>query len=69
MAVVGYARVSSFTQCPSMQMEQLRVGGCEKVFAEKRSGASVDGRTELAAALEWAREGDILCVTRREAPA
>ena len=64
MSIVGYARVSSFSQCPSMQVEQLRAAGCEKVFAETRSGTSVDDRTELAAALEWVREGDILCVTR-----
>lgn len=64
MALVGYARVSSLTQCASLQDEQLYAAGCEKVFSEKRSGTSVDGRTELAAALAWVRDGDVLCVTR-----
>jgi DNA invertase Pin-like site-specific DNA recombinase len=64
MSLVGYARVSSFTQCAAMQEEQLVAAGCQKIFSEKRSGTSVDGRCELAAALEWVREGDVLCVTR-----
>lgn len=64
MAVIGYARVSSTGQSLEVQLEQLHAAGCEKIFAEKRSGTTRDGRDELAACLEWVREGDVLCVTR-----
>jgi DNA invertase Pin-like site-specific DNA recombinase len=64
MAVVGYARVSSTGQSLDAQLEKLKADGCEKVFAEKRSGTTTDGREQLEAALEWVREGDVLLVTR-----
>lgn len=64
MAIVGYARVSSSGQSLDIQMEQLRAAGAEKVFAEKRSGTTRDGREELTAALDWVRDGDVLVVTR-----
>ncbi len=64
MAVIGYARVSSLGQSLEVQEEHLRDAGCEKVFAEKRSGASADGRAALAQALDYAREGDVFVVTR-----
>jgi DNA invertase Pin-like site-specific DNA recombinase len=64
MALVGYARVSSVGQSLEVQEDLLRAAGCEKVFAEKRSGRTTDGREELASALEWVREGDVLVVTR-----
>ena len=64
MAVVGYARVSSVGQSLDIQLEQLKSAGCEKVFAEKRSGASTEGRDQLAAAVDWVREGDVLVVCR-----
>ena len=64
MTQVGYARVSSTGQSLEIQEEQLRAAGCEKLFAEKRSGTSAEGRDQLQAALEWVREGDVLVVTR-----
>ena len=64
MSVVGYARVSSQGQSLDVQLEQLRQAGCEKVFAEKRSGTTTDGRDQLADALDWVREGDVLVVSR-----
>lgn len=64
MAVVGYARVSSSGQSLDIQDEQLRSAGAEKVFAEKRSGTTRNGREALDAALDWVREGDVLLVTR-----
>ena len=64
MAVVGYARVSSAGQSLDIQLDLLRVAGCEKVFAEKRSATTTSGRDELAAAIGWVREGDVLIVTR-----
>ena len=61
---VGYARVSSVGQSLDVQLEALTAAGCEKVFAEKRSGTSTAGRSELADALTFVREGDTLVVTR-----
>lgn len=62
--LVGYARVSSVGQSLDIQEESLRAAGCEKVFSEKVSGTTTDGRDALADALEFVREGDTLIVTR-----
>jgi len=61
---VGYARVSTQDQDLSIQETALVGAGCEKIFAEKKSGRSADGRAELAEALEFLRAGDTLVVTR-----
>lgn len=61
---IGYARVSSTGQSLEVQQDQLGTAGCEKVFAEKRSGTSMTGRQALGDAIEFAREGDTLIVTR-----
>jgi len=58
---VGYARVSTTEQSIDSQIERL--SDCEKIFAEKRTGSLVE-RPELAAALEYVREGDTLVSTR-----
>jgi len=62
--LIGYARVSSISQSLDLQLEALTAAGCEKVFAEKRSGTTMDGRDALEQALDFAREGDTLIVTR-----
>lgn len=62
--IVGYARVSSTSQSLDLQKEALTSAGCEKLFEEKASGTSTDGRQELQRALEFVREGDELVVTR-----
>jgi len=64
MAVIGYARVSSTSQSLELQREQLIAARCEKIFEEKKSGGSQDGREQLALALDYVREGDTLVVTR-----
>ena len=64
MKTIGYARVSSSSQSLEVQLEQLRAAGCDKLFSEKRSGTSTQGREALAEALDYAREGDTLIVTR-----
>jgi DNA invertase Pin-like site-specific DNA recombinase len=61
---VGYARVSSTGQSLEVQRDLLAGAGCEKVFAEKVSGTSMAGRTELADAMDFCREGDTFVVTR-----
>jgi DNA invertase Pin-like site-specific DNA recombinase len=62
--LVGYARVSSVGQSLEVQQDLLRTAGCEKVFAEKKSGTSTKDRMALRDALEFARDGDTLVVTR-----
>jgi DNA invertase Pin-like site-specific DNA recombinase len=58
---IGYARVSADDQNPRMQLDALKAAGCDPVFVEKASGALKD-RPELAAALDYARPGDVLVV-------
>lgn len=60
----GYARVSTTDQDLSIQQAALEAAGCLKIFAEKKSGARRDGRTELEVLLECVREGDTVIVTR-----
>lgn len=62
--LVGYARVSSVGQSLDVQLDLLREAGCDKVFGEKRSGRTRDGREELTEALGFVREGDTFVVTR-----
>jgi DNA invertase Pin-like site-specific DNA recombinase len=64
MSLIGYARVSSAGQSLEVQQEQLAAAGCTKVFAEKRSGTTREGREQLDLALGYVREGDVLVVTR-----
>ena len=61
---IGYARVSSTGQSLEVQEEQLRAAGCGKLFSEKKSGTSLTGRQALEDAIEFARDGDTLIVTR-----
>ena len=61
---IGYARVSSIDQDLSIQIETLEKNGCEKIFQEKVSGTSTQGRNELKDCLEFVREGDELVITR-----
>jgi len=64
MARIGYARVSSTDQDLTTQLERLKAVGCEIVRAEKVTGTTRQGRTELASILEFLRPGDELVVTR-----
>lgn len=61
MALVGYARVSTSDQNPGLQVDALKKAGCQRIFEETASGAQRD-RPELAKALDYLREGDVLCV-------
>lgn len=64
MPKIGYARVSSTSQDLEIQKAKLKAAGCEIVRAETGSGASRNGRTELATVLEFLRAGDELVVHR-----
>ena len=61
---VGYARVSSSGQSLDIQLEALKKYGCEKIFQEKVSGTSTQGRDKLKECLEFVRESDEICFTR-----
>jgi DNA invertase Pin-like site-specific DNA recombinase len=59
MAAVGYARVSTADQDLALQLDALAAAGCAKVFEDRASGGRAD-RPGLRAALDYAREGDVL---------
>ena len=58
---VGYARVSTIDQDPTLQLDALAAAGCAKVFEDRASGARAD-RAGLRSALEYVRDGDVLIV-------
>src|SRR5262245_57919082 len=60
----GYARVSSDTQDYAAQVEALKAAGCERIFNEKASGKSTNGRPELANLLKRLEPGDVVMVTK-----
>ena len=64
MALYGYARVSTNDQDFTLQEQALRAAGCEVIRAEKVTGISRTGRTELQVLLDFLRRGDTLVVTR-----
>lgn len=63
-AVVGYARTSTVEQEAGLdaQARDLKAAGCTKLFSERLS--SIGHRPQLAAALDYLREGDVLVVTK-----
>jgi DNA invertase Pin-like site-specific DNA recombinase len=67
--LVGYARTSTLEQDAGLEAQQreLVTLGCERVFAEQTS--SVGPRKVLDEALEFARSGDTLVVTKLDRPA
>ncbi|WP_413023507.1 recombinase family protein [Peribacillus frigoritolerans] len=62
--LIGYTRVSTTGQDLETQKEILENEGCEKIFVEKVTGTSTKQRTQLYEAMEFAREGDTLVVTK-----
>jgi DNA invertase Pin-like site-specific DNA recombinase len=62
--IIGYARVSTVDQKTDTQAAQLKAAGCSPIRVEKVSGKSRDGRSELAAVLDFIRKGDTLVVVK-----
>ena len=58
---IGYCRVSTTDQNLELQQDALSKAGCEKIFEDVASG-SKDARSGLQAAVEFAREGDVIVV-------
>ena len=61
---VSYIRVSSSGQSLEVQKDAVKKYGAEKIFEEKVSGTSTQGRTKLKECLEFVRQGDELVITR-----
>jgi DNA invertase Pin-like site-specific DNA recombinase len=61
MTFVGYARVSTLDQNPTLQVDALTAAGCRRIFEDRASGARTD-RPGLRQALDYVREGDVLVV-------
>lgn len=60
---IGYARVSTEEQNLTMQIDELRLAGCTKVFTDKGSGATKE-RVRLEECLSTLASGDTLVVWR-----
>jgi DNA invertase Pin-like site-specific DNA recombinase len=60
----GYARVSSNTQDHAAQVEALKAAGCERIFSEKASGKSTNGRREFDKLMRALAPGDAVMVTK-----
>jgi DNA invertase Pin-like site-specific DNA recombinase len=62
--LIGYARTSTLEQMAGLdaQVRDLQALGCEKIIQEQTS--SVGPRAGLAEAIEFARSGDTLIVTK-----
>jgi DNA invertase Pin-like site-specific DNA recombinase len=61
--IIGYARVSTDGQTLNAQQAPLREAGCEKVFAEKVSGAKTD-RAAPAKTIAALTAGDTVVVCK-----
>lgn len=61
--ILGYARVSTDKQDLSSQIVRLKQAGAERIYQDVMSGKRFD-RPGLTEMMEFAREGDTLCVVR-----
>jgi DNA invertase Pin-like site-specific DNA recombinase len=60
----GYARVSSGTQDYTAQVETLKAAGCSRIYSEKASGKSREGRPEFAKLMKALLPGDVVVVCK-----
>ena len=60
----GYARVSSNTQDHAAQVEALKAAGCERIFSEKASGKTTNGRPEFTKLMKALSYGDVVAVVK-----
>jgi DNA invertase Pin-like site-specific DNA recombinase len=61
---LGYARTSTVEQAAGLEAQErdLKAAGVDRIFAEQTSSVGV--RPELASALDYLRDGDVLTVTK-----
>jgi DNA invertase Pin-like site-specific DNA recombinase len=64
--IIGYARTSTTDQKAGLdaQRRALAAAGVEKLFEEEVSSVDQTARVQLAAAMDFAREGDVFVVTK-----
>jgi DNA invertase Pin-like site-specific DNA recombinase len=64
--IVGYGRTSTLDQAAGLEAQErdLLAAGCEKLFLEQVSSVDVANRIKLTEAMEFARDGDTLMVTK-----
>lgn len=60
----GYARVSTNKQDYDLQVDALKKAGCERIYSEKASGKSTNGRREFAKLIKALLPGDTVVVTK-----
>ena len=60
---IGYARCSTSSQSLDVQLEKLKLAGCEKIFTDKVSGKSTN-RKGLQDMLSYSREFDEIFCTK-----
>ena len=58
---IGYARISTGEQNNALQLDALKAVGCERIFEDTATGASVQ-RPQLQKCLKSLKEDDILVV-------
>ena len=64
MSLIGYARVSTYSQSLDSQLQRLKEYGCEKIFEDKHTGTTARERTQLAEMLRYLRRGDTVVVAK-----
>ena len=64
--IIGYARTSTLDQKAGFeaQVRDLKIAGCDKIFMEQVSSVDIAARVQLAAAIDFVRDGDMLVVTK-----
>jgi len=62
MSIYGYARVSTIGQELDIQLAQLSLAGCVRIFCEKESGTK-DDRFELRRMLKTLKPGDVVIIS------
>jgi DNA invertase Pin-like site-specific DNA recombinase len=60
----GHARVSTAKQDTTNQIDALKAAGCERIYTEKASGKSTDGRPEFKRLMKALNPGDTVVVTK-----
>jgi DNA invertase Pin-like site-specific DNA recombinase len=62
--IIGYSRTSTTEQIAGLEAQdrELKAAGAQRIFTEQVS--SVAPRKALEDAIDFAREGDVLCVTK-----
>lgn len=63
MSITGYARVSTADQDPRAQVAELQAAGCDPIYVEHASGATME-RSQWSECNRGLGRGDILVVVR-----